>query len=130
MSFRTLELPTVTLDAIEQHADCLKLKFHGEITKMMDGAKQRTLWKQSGTLIIHAAEIVSPPLPKTPVQLTGGEVTDNIYVYRNILRLPLHSHGDVGFRLELKDTTPDLAVRGNEIKVILNDDSKYIRHLD
>ncbi len=130
MSFRTLELPTVTIEKVCRNDDCLTLKFHGEIIKTMEGADQRTRWQQSGSLIMHAVQIQSEPTLTLPVVLTGGDLIDNIYVYRNIIRLPLHSFGNVGFRLQLKNSTTDFAADGSEIEVVLDGEPKYICHLD
>lgn len=101
-----------------------------DVIKTMDGARQRTRWKQSGRLLIRQAEAERVPQQSTPYTLAGGDLTDNVYIYRDSVRLPLHSHGHVGIELSVRQGGEKLIVHGKEIEIVMQGTAHYLEHLD
>ncbi len=129
MSFWTLNLNTVQVDKIDFSNNQLSIDFHGELFKTMEGASERTCWKQHGSLRLNTT---TPGLvmPETlPAALRGGELTDNIYVFRNSIRVPLKSVGNIALQLDWKDSDIPLVAEGDAIEIELHKTPTYIRHV-
>ena len=129
MSFWTLDLCRTQIHAVSHHGKDLVIEFHGELIKTMEGASAQTHWHQRGTLRLQ-----TPPqtitLPPLPAALRGGSLTDNIYIYRNSVRVPLNSFGNIALQLDWKDFDVSLQADGDAIDISLHDTPSYIRHAD
>lgn len=131
MSFRMLGLHNMVVNEAAMEEDDFSLSFsQADVIKTMDNARQRTLWRQSGRLLIRQAELMQTPEQEAPYTLSGGDLSDNIYVYRDSIRLPLHSRGQVGIEFAVRENEKKLIVRGNEIEIMMRGVARYLKHLD
>ena len=129
MDSSSIQLAGSEIDAIEHTQDRLRIHFSRAIViKTMTGSAEKTLWWQSGDLLLDAPE-VEGVLPSAPVTCTGGDIDDNIYTYRDMIPLPLESRGALGLSLKLADDAPPLVARGRAIRVVMQDTPKYQRHI-
>ena len=131
MSFRMLELHGMMVDKTTAERGGFSLSFsQANVIKTMDNAQQRTLWQQSGCLLIRQTEHIQMPGKPAPYVLNGGDLHDNIYVYRDSIRLPLHSQGQVGIEFAITGDEKKLIVSGKEMKIIMQGTARYLQHLD
>lgn len=133
MSYRLLELSGMVVSAINFERDRCVLKFtQASVIKVMDAAKQRTRWQQSGRIIIQSDlnAVADDLMQALPCQAHGGEFQDNVLTYRDTIRLPCHVYGDVGVVLYFKELKEPLRINGKEMEVVLASDLKYLHHLD
>ena len=131
MSFRTLELPGMQVESLRLRESRFVLSFvEGQVIKTMEGAKQRTRWRQSGAIIIEHAQCENLDQCGEAKVVAGGHVVDNVYVYQDMIRLPLHSFGHIELTLTFEDHRTPLIVRGDEIQVSLSATPRYVEHLD
>ena len=134
MSFRTLELPGMRVTSIDLQPQQARVVFEAaDIIKTMSGARQRSRWQQSGEIILSNprlqnvlewAELTGDHI------VTGGQITDNVYVYQDMIRLPLHSSGNIELVLQFEGVDQPLSAAGDEIHVTLYDNPQYLGHFD
>lgn len=133
MSYRLLELSGMTVSAVDCKDGRCVLRFNqASVIKVMDAAKQRTQWQQSGQIIIQSNLSTVPEdlLRVLPCKADGGEFQDNVLTYRDTIRLPCHVYGDVGVALYFKDLERPFQINGKEMEVVLEGDPQYLHHLD
>ena len=133
MSYRLLELSGMVVSAIDFEHDRCTLKFkQASVIKVMDAAKQRTRWQQSGRIIVQSDlnTVADDLMQALPCRAHGGEFQDNVLTYRDTIRLPCHVYGDVGVVLYFKELKEPLRINGKEMEVVLASDLKYLHHLD
>jgi hypothetical protein len=99
------------------------------IVKTMTGSTEKTLWWQAGELIIGGVETVLGELPQRPTLCERGDIDDNQYTYRNMIPIPLTSHGRIRLELYLRERAEPLIVLGERIALKLRDTPKYIEHI-
>lgn len=129
METSSIELCGAQIDRIELSDGRLRLHFpRVEIIKSMTGSVERTRWWQAGTLVIDAAEALAP-LPDAPVVCAGGDVDENVYTYRDMIPLPLNGRGRVGCDLRLVGSDARISVRGEGLRMEMEDVPKYIAHI-
>ncbi|GAB0147860.1 MULTISPECIES: hypothetical protein [Marichromatium] len=125
----SIDLKGSTVDAVEQRGGQLRIHFSRAYQlKTMTGSRERTRWWQAGTLVFDGAdETVLPP----PGELccSGGELEDNLYVYRDMIPVPFESRGRVGCSLEFEGLEAPLVVRGEAVRLELEAVPRYIEHL-
>ncbi|MEW7976572.1 MAG: hypothetical protein AB2814_03765 [Candidatus Sedimenticola endophacoides] len=98
------------------------------IEKAMTGSRERTRWWQSGTLIFDGAEVLEA-LPEAPAVCDGGDVSENVYTYRDMLPLPMMGKGPAHCNLRFRDTERRLVVRAEEVSLTMDDREHYIEHI-
>ena len=133
MSYRLLELPNTVIADLEVSDSRYVLIFSDAlIIKVMDAAKQRTRWRQSGSIIVKGSfsDSVENSNIKCPVKIRSGEFQDNVFVYYNTIRLPCHVYGDVAIRTSFDGIEQPLEISGEEIEVVLEGEPKYIKHIN
>lgn len=100
------------------------------LIKTMTGSVERTRWWQNATLIFQGAELDrSQPLPKLPADCTGGDVGENIYTYRDMIPVPLHSRGQAHCGLSTAGNEQAIQVQAQGVTLELEGVAKYIEHL-
>jgi len=133
MSYRLLELSGMTITDLNfRENQCVLTFSNASIIKVMDAAKQRTSWQQSGRISIKGNfdDDMNNLKEDFPSETQSGEFQDNVLVYRDTIRLPCHVYGNVGLSLNLEKLARPLEVKGEEMEVILEGDPKYIAHID
>lgn len=98
------------------------------LIKTMTGSTERTRWWQNGELIFHRAE-VEGELPDLPAACLGGDVTENIYTYRDMIPVPLESRGRVALALRVTGSDALIRVAAEALKLEMRDVPKYIEHI-
>lgn len=124
-----LQLKGAQLERIETGADDVTLHFSEvRLVQEMDGAFEDSLWRQAIDLVVKNAE-VSGTLPDCPCELAGGDLSDNIYTYRDHAPLPINWRGQVGCKLRLSPDDTGVAIDGTSIVVEQIAHPVYLRHI-
>ena len=131
-----IELPGSQITAIVWEGSTLRVRFEpAVIIKRMTGSKERTRWRQDGTLILEG--IVGAPLsgPATahgtenPRRCTGGTIDDNLYSYRDMIPVPWVSRGRIRCEFALEGEPAAFAVDATAARLEMDGVPKYIEHL-
>jgi hypothetical protein len=126
----SLQLPGARLERIEQDDDTVTLHFSLiHLVQVMEGAFQDSLWKQACILVIRNVEI-DGELPQCPCEIQGGDMTDNIYTYRDHAPLPINWNGSVGCKFTVAGSNATFSIDGTAMKMEMLDHPRYIRHID
>ena len=94
----------------------------------MEGAIEDSLWTQAVSLTIRDIQI-DGELPDCPCEISGGDLTDNIYTYRDHAPLPISWRGELQCKLTIAGTGAGVTIRGNSMKVEQIDHPRYIKHI-
>ena len=133
MSYRLLQLPDMLISDLEPEKNQYTLVFsNASIIKVMDAARQRTSWRQSGRIVVKGNfdDDVDVSKIEFPKKVQGGEFQDNVFVYHDTIRLPCRVCGDVGLSLIFEQLEQPFIINGKELEVILTDTPKYVAHVD
>ncbi len=126
---QVMQLPGAQLASIEHDDDTLTLHFSRiDLIQEMEGAFEDSLWTQAVKLIIRHASLEGP-LPDCPCVISGGDLTDNIYTYRNHAPLPIKWRGEVRCKLTVDGTAADITASGDGLEVQQLDYPRYIKHI-
>jgi hypothetical protein len=107
----------------------LKISFsRAIIIKTMSGSEERTRWWQAGDLVFEEAEIEGD-LPGCPCVCEGGDVGENVYTYRDMIPIPLDSHGRAHCDLRIKDQPVSLKAMASGVRLEMEDRPHYIEHI-
>lgn len=129
MDSTSIELPGSEVDRISIDGDQLHIHFsRAYLVKTMTGSVERTLWWQSGELIIGGAEL-DDEIPSGPLVVSGGDVGENVYTYRDMVPVPLDSRGRVHCDLKFGEGELRLRAQGETIRLEMEAVPKYIRHI-
>ncbi len=129
MTTRILELPGMQIQAITSENNQVTLMFSAaNVVKSMDDAVEKTLWRQAGKLIVSQAELAGE-IPALPAIVEHADINDNTYTQRDMIQIPLESRGRVGCELQFRDHAGHVVIWGEEIRLVLDDAAKYIRHI-
>ena len=124
-----LQLPGAQLASIERNGDTFTLHFSRlELIQEMEGAFEDSLWTQAVNLIVRDATLEGT-LPDCPCVIGGGDLTDNIYTYRNHAPLPIKWRGDVGCSLVVDGTAAEFTLHGTAMEAQQLDHPRYIKHI-
>lgn len=132
MSYRLLQLSDMLITDFKFQKNQCDLTFSdASIIKVMDAAKQRTSWRQSGCIIVKGNfnDYLADAKMEFPSKVLGGEFQDNVFCYYDTVRLPCHVHGNVGVSLIFEKLSQPLKINGVEMEVILKGNPKYIAHI-
>jgi len=131
MDTSSIALEGCRITEISREADgSVRIRFEpAYIIRTMTGSVERTRWWQNGDLLFAEAEIDAWPEASTPLDCVGGEVRDNLYTYRNMVPIPLESHGSIGARLRFAQADARLELTAAGVRLLLDDVPKYIEHI-
>ena len=129
MDSTSIELPGSRITAVEVQGDTVRIAFGpAYLIKSMTGSLERTRWRQNGTLVFEGAELDrEAPLPALPAECTGGDVGENVYTYRDMVPVPLHSRGHAHCVLQVGEAR--IRVTAEAVRLEMVDVPKYIKHL-
>ena len=133
MSYRMLQLSNMLITDLNfQKNQCTVPFSDASIIKVMDAARQRTSWRQSGYIIVKGDfdDYLDDSEMELPSKVLGGEFQDNVFSYYDTIRLPCHVYGNVGVSLIFETLDQPLEIIGKEMEVTLKGDPKYIAHID
>jgi len=123
-----LQLPGAQLASIEQGEDEITLHFSQvQLVQEMENAIEDSLWTQAIDLSIKGIELEGE-LPACPCEITGGDLIDNIFTYRNHAPLPINWQGEVCCKLTVAGNDSGFTISGIAINVEQLDNPRYIKH--
>jgi len=123
-----LQLPGAQLASIEQGEDEITLHFSQvQLVQEMENAIEDSLWTQAINLSIKGIELEGE-LPACPCEITGGDLIDNIFTYRNHAPLPINWQGEVCCKLTVAGNDSGFTISGIAINVEQLDNPRYIKH--
>lgn len=129
MDSSSIELPGAEIEAITLQDGVLRVRFsRAYIIKTMTGSKERTRWWQAGDLVLEDTE-VQGELPKGPLVCRGGDISENIYTYRDMIPIPLESRGHARCLLRFRGSNQTLQAEGRGIRLQMEATAKYLEHL-
>jgi len=129
MDSSSIQLPDTAIEGASVVDGTLRVRFaRAYIVKTMTGSDEKTLWWQAGELVLDQAEL-EVPLPEGPAVCAGGDVEENVYVYRDMIPIPLDSRGRCRCELKLRDSVERIVADGSAIRLEMRDVPKYIRHI-
>ena len=124
-----LQLPGAQLESIEQGEDEITLHFsHVQLVQEMENAIEDSLWTQAIDLTIKGIELEGE-LPACPCEVTGGDLTDNIFTYRDHAPLPINWRGTVSCKLNVAGHDTGFTISGDLLKVDPIAHPRYIKHI-
>jgi hypothetical protein len=126
----SIQLPGAQLERIERGDNEIILHFSlVHLVQVMEGAFQDSLWQQACNLVIRNAEI-DGELPACPCEIRGGDMTNNIYTYRDHAPLPIDWKGSVGCKFTIAGSGAVFSIDANAMRMEMIDHPRYIRHID
>jgi hypothetical protein len=125
-----LQLPGALLESIDRDADdCITLHFSKVfLVQEMEGAIEDSLWTQAVSLTIRDIEI-DGELPDCPCEISDGDLTNNIYTYRNHAPLPIDWRGDLSCKLSVAGKEASVTISGSSMRLEQIDHPRYIKHI-
>jgi len=128
MDSSSIQLKDSEIDKVQVIGDMVKIYFSkAYIIKTMTGSVEKTRWYQAGFLIFEQAELENEVT--LPAVCDGGDVSENIYTYRDMIPVPLESRGVAGCDLKLQGTDERIIVRARSVKLQMLEVPKYIEHI-
>ena len=130
MSYRILDPRNLQIDRVDQDAQRLALHFlEANIEKIMDNAEQRTLWTQAGSIEMWDPKL-SVELSAAPFRIAHLDLEDGLYTQRDMIRIPLDVSGEIVLSLWFEGQDEPLCLEGSRMCLHLDDNPRYVRHLD
>lgn len=129
MDSTTIDLPGSEIESISLEDGRLIIRFsRAYLIKTLSGSEEKTRWWQAGAMILEEAELESE-IPACPCLCTGGDVGENIYTYRDMIPLPLESHGRAHCALKFEGQTEPFRAVAKALRLAMEDRPHYIEHL-
>jgi hypothetical protein len=124
-----LQLPGAQLASIEQGEDEITLHFSlVHLIQEMENAIEDSLWTQAIDLTIKGIELEGE-LPACPCEVTGGDLVDNIFTYRDHAPLPVDWRGAVRCTLNIAGRTTGCMISGHSLSITQIAHPRYIKHV-
>lgn len=124
-----LQIPGAQLVSIEQKNNEIILHFSEvHLIHEMEGTIEDSLWTQAVDLSIRNAE-PEGDLPACPCSIESGELTDNIYTYRDHAPLPVHWTGEVGCTFKTAAADASFSISGDGMQLEQLGHPRYIKHV-
>ncbi|MDJ0740073.1 MAG: hypothetical protein QNJ91_10165 [Gammaproteobacteria bacterium] len=129
MDSTSIELRGSQIAAVDIDGDVVRVVFEpAYLVKTMTGSAERTRWWQNGALVFDGAELdAATPLPELPAECSGGDVGENVYTYRDMVPVPLDSHGRAHCALRVGERRINVQAAG--VRLEMDGVPKYIEHL-
>jgi hypothetical protein len=129
MDSSTVDLPGSEIESIVFENDTLTIRFSRiYIIKTMSGSSERTRWWQAGALVFEGAELESA-IPSCPCLCEGGDVGENVYTYRDMIPIPLDSHGRARCDMKFDSSEDRLQAWAEGVRLVMDDRPRYIEHI-
>ncbi len=126
----TLQLPDALLESIDRDADAITLHFSEvQLVQEMENAFDDSLWTQAVNLTIGGDYSLDGELPACPCEISGGDIVNNIYTYRDHAPLPINWRGDVRCTLKIAGSDAVFSISGNTMQLEQLETPRYLRHI-
>ena len=131
MDLTSIELPGSKITLVEATVEgAVRIRLEpAYLIKTMTGSEERTKWWQNMELVFEEAEIIAGNDLPLPAMCAGGDLSENVYTYRDMIPVPLESRGFAACDFAFEGTDQHLQVRGSGVKLIEEGRAKYIEHL-
>lgn len=131
MDSTSIELSGSEITQVQIDGDRISVHFAPAfLVKIMTGSVERTRWRQDGALVFTGAVFESPAkLPDFPCTCAGGDVGENVFTYRDMIPVPLHSRGRAHCVLKLAGHTEPLSIQAIGVDLEMQGVPKYIEHV-
>jgi hypothetical protein len=124
-----LQIPGARLESVERSEDAVTLRFSRvELIQVMENAFDDSLWYQAVNLTISNCE-VEGDLPETACDIESGEMTDNIYTYRDSAPLPVNWRGDVSCSFTAAGKNQAFSISGDSMSLEQVGHPRYLKHV-
>ena len=124
-----LQIPGAQLASIQQGDDEITLHFSQvQLIQEMEGTIEDSLWTQTVNLTIKGVELKGE-LPACPCEISGGDMTDNIYTYRDHAPLPISWQGGVSCTFKVGDADTGFTIIGESMQLEQLGHPRYIKHV-
>ena len=125
----TLQLPGAQLESIEPGENEITLHFtQFHIVQEMENAFEHSLWTQACDLVLRNISI-SGELPECPCEISGGDLTDNIFTYRDHAPLPIDWRGATGCTFTVAGSDTGFSIDAEFLQVERLEHPRYIKHM-
>jgi hypothetical protein len=125
----TLQLPDARLESIDRDAETITLRFSEvQLVQEMENAFDDSLWTQAVNLSIGGYRLEGE-LPDCPCGISGGDIVNNIYTYRDHAPLPINWRGDVRCTLKVAGSDSVVSIAGESMQLEQIETPRYIRHI-
>jgi hypothetical protein len=125
----TLQLPEARLESTDRNKDAITLRFSQVyLVQEMENAFEDSLWTQAVNLTIGDYSL-DGELPACPCEISGGDITNNIYTYRDHAPLPINWRGDVRCTLKVAGSDAVFSISGHTMQLEQLETPRYIRHI-
>jgi len=126
----SIELPGSVIHSVTRSDGEVRIRFEpAYLIQTMTGSEERTRWRQNIVLIFEDAELLEGEDVEYPVACVGGDVTENVYTYRDMVPVPLESRGRAGCNLALEGRDARLRVEAGGVRLEREDLPRYIEHI-
>ena len=124
-----LQIPGAQLESIDQDDNTITLHFSKvQLIQEMEGTIEDSLWTQAIDLTIKDVELEGD-LPECPCEITGGDMTDNIYTYRDHAPLPINWTGEVSCTFKTGGGSSSFSINGEAMQLEQLGNPRYIKHV-
>ena len=125
----TLQLPEARLESIDRDADTITLRLsRAFLVQEMENAFEDSLWTQAMNLSIRDYSL-DGELPDCPCEIGGGDMTNNIYTYRDHAPLPINWRGDVRCTIRVAGSEAEFGISGSSMQLEQLETPRYLRHI-
>ena len=100
-----------------------------QLVQEMEGAIQDSLWTQAVKLKLGET-VVTGELPDCPCELSGGDLINNIFTYRDHAPLPIDWRGDTRCTLTVAGGDSPCTIDAASIQLEQIGHPRYIKHID
>lgn len=123
-----LQIPGAQLESIDRSEDEITLHFSKvELIQKMENAFEDSLWTQAINLTLKGIS-VDGDLPEAACEIQKGELTDNIYTYRDSVPMPVDWHGEVNCTFAITGTGREFSIDGTSMQLEQIAHPRYIKH--
>ena len=125
----TLQIPGARLESIEQGENDITLHFSQvHLLQEMEGAIEDSLWTQAVNLTVKDINLEGE-LPECPCEIKGGDLTDNIFTYRDHAPLPISWRGEVRCKFIVAGSETGFSIDGESMQLEQIAHPRYIKHI-
>lgn len=130
MDLTSIVLPGSSVSAIRVEDNEVRIRLEpAYLIQTMTGSDERTRWRQNIELVFSQAQLLEGSRLVLPVVCAGGDVGENIYTYRDMVPVPLESHGRAHCDLQVEDSESRIRVEAEGVRVEREDLPRYVEHI-
>jgi len=97
-------------------------------SRSTENAFEDSLWTQAVNITVRNYSL-DGELPACPCEISGGDITNNIYTYRDHAPLPINWRGDVRCSLKVAGSDAAFSISGDTMQLEQIETPRYIRHV-